>query len=229
MRTGCQRRLTGMDLQQLSAGIGADDPSVGLRAVGALRRLADQVEVAQVAAARRDGWSWEQIGDALGGLPTGGTQEARKVRKVRTMINRFSESARAAVSAAVDEAGRRGDPRVGTEHLLLGLLHDADSPATRSMGIDLRSARQALDSMDSDALAAVGLMSMRLSTPLPTRASRRPGPTAAARSRAQPVPHCGARWRRHRPATRGVWSRRTCCSPCWTAAHATRPPSCWAG
>jgi hypothetical protein len=55
-----------MDLQQLSAGIGADDPSVGLRAVGALRRLADQVEVAQVAAARRDGWSWEQIGDALG-------------------------------------------------------------------------------------------------------------------------------------------------------------------
>jgi ATP-dependent Clp protease ATP-binding subunit ClpA len=73
------------------------------------------------------------------------------------MINRFSASARAAVSAAVDEAGRRGDPRVGTEHLLLGLLHDTDSPATRSIGIDLRSARQALDSMDNDALAAVGV------------------------------------------------------------------------
>jgi hypothetical protein len=55
-----------MDLQQLSAGIGADDPAVGLRAVGALRRLADQVEATQVAVARRDGWSWEQIGDALG-------------------------------------------------------------------------------------------------------------------------------------------------------------------
>jgi hypothetical protein len=55
-----------MDLAQLSTGIGADDPSVGLRAVVALRRLADQVENTQVVAARRDGWSWEQIGDALG-------------------------------------------------------------------------------------------------------------------------------------------------------------------
>jgi hypothetical protein len=55
-----------MDLAQLSSGIGADDPSVGLRAVVALRRLADQVETTQVAAARRGGWSWEQIGDALG-------------------------------------------------------------------------------------------------------------------------------------------------------------------
>ena len=54
-----------MDLAQLSTGIGADDPAVGLRAVVALRRLADQVEATQVAAAR-DGWSWEQIGDALG-------------------------------------------------------------------------------------------------------------------------------------------------------------------
>ena len=55
-----------MDLTQLSSGIAADDPAVGLRAVVALRRLADQVEIAQVAAARREGWSWEQIGDALG-------------------------------------------------------------------------------------------------------------------------------------------------------------------
>jgi hypothetical protein len=55
-----------MDLARLSRGIGADDPSVGLRAVVALRRLADQVENSQVAAARRDGLSWEQIGDALG-------------------------------------------------------------------------------------------------------------------------------------------------------------------
>lgn len=42
------------------------DPAVGLRAVGALHRLAEQVEAAQVRAARERGWSWEQIGDALG-------------------------------------------------------------------------------------------------------------------------------------------------------------------
>ena len=55
-----------MDVQQLSTGIGSEDPAVGLRAVVALRRLADQVESAQVSSARRHGWSWEQIGDALG-------------------------------------------------------------------------------------------------------------------------------------------------------------------
>ncbi|MEV8252920.1 helix-turn-helix domain-containing protein [Rhodoglobus sp. NPDC076762] len=41
-------------------------PATGLRAVGALHRLAEHVEATHVAQARRDGWSWEQIGDALG-------------------------------------------------------------------------------------------------------------------------------------------------------------------
>ena len=44
----------------------SSDPAVGLRAVGALRRLAEQVEAVHVAAAREQGWAWEQIGDALG-------------------------------------------------------------------------------------------------------------------------------------------------------------------
>ena len=42
------------------------DPATGLRAVGALHRLAERVEALHVAEARRSGWSWEQIGDALG-------------------------------------------------------------------------------------------------------------------------------------------------------------------
>lgn len=42
------------------------DPGVGLRAVVALRRFAEQVEEAAVHGARQKGWSWEQIGDALG-------------------------------------------------------------------------------------------------------------------------------------------------------------------
>lgn len=37
------------------------------------------------------------------------------------MFERFSEGVRGAVLAAAEDAsGRRGDPRVGTEHLLLG-------------------------------------------------------------------------------------------------------------
>ncbi|GGF39770.1 helix-turn-helix domain-containing protein [Subtercola lobariae] len=42
------------------------DPATGLRAVGALHRLAEQIEALYVDEARRAGWSWEQIGDALG-------------------------------------------------------------------------------------------------------------------------------------------------------------------
>jgi hypothetical protein len=42
------------------------DPATGLRAVGALHRLAERVEAMHVAEARRAGWSWEQIGEALG-------------------------------------------------------------------------------------------------------------------------------------------------------------------
>jgi hypothetical protein len=50
----------------LSAVLAAGDPAVGLRAVLALRRLAERVEAQQVALAREQGWSWQQIGDALG-------------------------------------------------------------------------------------------------------------------------------------------------------------------
>ena len=44
----------------------SEDPAAGLRAVGVLRRLAEQVEAFHVEVARKQGWSWEQIGDALG-------------------------------------------------------------------------------------------------------------------------------------------------------------------
>jgi hypothetical protein len=42
------------------------DPAVGLSAVAALRRLADQLEALQVRNAREHGWSWEAIGAVLG-------------------------------------------------------------------------------------------------------------------------------------------------------------------
>jgi hypothetical protein len=45
---------------------GAADPAVGLRAVLALRRLAERVEAEQVVLARDRGWSWQQIADVLG-------------------------------------------------------------------------------------------------------------------------------------------------------------------
>ncbi|PWU47750.1 hypothetical protein DLJ46_13710 [Micromonospora globispora] len=55
-----------MEEAELAARLRSQDPAVGLRAVGALHRVAEQVEAAAVARARQAGWSWEQIGDALG-------------------------------------------------------------------------------------------------------------------------------------------------------------------
>jgi hypothetical protein len=56
---------------------------------------------------------------------------------------------------AREEARRRGDRRVGTEHLVLGLLREPH--LGRALGVDLGAAREALDLMDRDALAAVGI------------------------------------------------------------------------
>ena len=55
-----------MDSDEAAAAVVETDPATGLRAVAALHRLAERVEATHVAAARRAGWSWEQIGEALG-------------------------------------------------------------------------------------------------------------------------------------------------------------------
>jgi hypothetical protein len=62
----CQSILTGVDIEELSESLSSDDPAIGLRASLALHRLAERVEANQVVAAREKGWSWQQIGDALG-------------------------------------------------------------------------------------------------------------------------------------------------------------------
>jgi ATP-dependent Clp protease ATP-binding subunit ClpA len=73
------------------------------------------------------------------------------------MFERFARTTRDAVSQAVEEAARRGDRRVGTEHLLLGLLHDPAGLAAAVLGTDLGSARRAVDALDRAALAAIGV------------------------------------------------------------------------
>jgi hypothetical protein len=55
-----------MEANEPIEGLESDDPGVGFRAVGALHRLAEQLEASSVKLARDRGWSWEQIGDALG-------------------------------------------------------------------------------------------------------------------------------------------------------------------
>jgi hypothetical protein len=55
-----------VDIEKLSMNLSSDDPEIGLRASLALHRLAERVEANHVTSAREKGWSWQQIGDALG-------------------------------------------------------------------------------------------------------------------------------------------------------------------
>ncbi len=52
-----------LDIAQSAA---STDPDVGLRAVAALRALAERLEILQVENARKLGWSWQDIAGRLG-------------------------------------------------------------------------------------------------------------------------------------------------------------------
>lgn len=50
---------------ELATAAGSPDPSVGLRAVAALRKLLERLEALQVRNARQMGWSWREIAEEL--------------------------------------------------------------------------------------------------------------------------------------------------------------------
>lgn len=54
------------DVRTLIGAATGDDPSAALRAVAALRRLTERLERDLVVRARVSGWSWREIGAALG-------------------------------------------------------------------------------------------------------------------------------------------------------------------
>ncbi|MEV4171746.1 Clp protease N-terminal domain-containing protein [Nonomuraea sp. NPDC049709] len=71
------------------------------------------------------------------------------------MFGRQKSPVTVIIKAAFEEARLRGDRRMGTEHLLLGLLHHEES--ARALGIDVATARAALDELDRAALRMLGL------------------------------------------------------------------------
>jgi ATP-dependent Clp protease ATP-binding subunit ClpA len=69
---------------------------------------------------------------------------------------------------ASEEARRRGDRRTGTDHLLLALFEDPSIETV--LGVNLQKARQAHESLDHEALGALGLRPGSDAPPLPMRA-----------------------------------------------------------
>jgi len=68
--------------------------------------------------------------------------------------------------AAREEARRRGDRKVGTEHLLLALLAEPDLAGI--LDVTIEDARAALDVLDLEAFAAIGLDARLDLPPLPS-------------------------------------------------------------
>ena len=74
---------------------------------------------------------------------------------------------------ASEEARRRGDRRTGTDHLLLALLEDPSVEA--GLGVSLQQAREALESLDREAMGVLGR------EPAPTLPHCRCGPCRRSR------------------------------------------------
>ncbi len=88
---------------------------------------------------------------------------------------------------ASEEARRRGDRRTGTDHLLLALLDDPSIEVV--LGVTLQQARKALESLDEEALGALGMGSGTDAPPLPMRAvPKKPTIWAVMRDRPRLTP-----------------------------------------
>ncbi|MGI5290337.1 Clp protease N-terminal domain-containing protein [Nonomuraea polychroma] len=80
------------------------------------------------------------------------------------------------------EALRRGDRKVSTEHVLLALLIDPDSSTAQALGVSLDAAREALEGLDQDALASMGVQATSAGPVLPGRERDRLPLTPAAKA-----------------------------------------------
>jgi Clp amino terminal domain, pathogenicity island component len=155
-------------LVEQMAGSGAGERLV---AVAALRRRLDALEADYVDAALRSGWSWSQIGAALGvsrqaahkkhsrrgagrePYEGAGREPYEGAGRAEVLV---SDEARRAVRIARLEARTLGEDTVGTEHLLLGLIRSDTGPAgrvLRGLGVSLSRARGAVEPGHEEATA----------------------------------------------------------------------------
>ncbi|MGA8371042.1 MAG: Clp protease N-terminal domain-containing protein [Acidimicrobiales bacterium] len=88
---------------------------------------------------------------------------------------------------AREEARRLGDRRVGTDHLVLGLLEEPSIEAV--LGVSLQDARDALEALDREALGTLGMVPGIDASPLPMHAvPKRPTVRAVIKDRLRMTP-----------------------------------------
>ena len=161
---GCPRPTGGIQLpvpatpatiEQLARDIvRTPDPEPALRALSALRQELEQTEPELVVRALQTGTSWAQIARALG---VSKQAAHRKHRHLADEVHLDSPSggprilvtseARRTIQLAREEAKQLGQPALGTEHILLGILrcqHSHAVKALNALGVTHEAARACL-------------------------------------------------------------------------------------
>ena len=141
-------------VELLEHAIRASEPEVALHALSALRRELDAFERVQAWRALDAGSSYGSVARALG---ISRQAAHRRYRELAAATEpppgapepgrlRVAPDARAAVQLASEEAAALGATRMGSEHLVLGILRAGDpiaAGALRAAGITLENARMA--------------------------------------------------------------------------------------
>ncbi len=104
------------------------------------------------------------------------------------MFEQFAHDTRRIVGYAMEEARSRGDKRMGTEHLLLGALHEPGPAAV--LGVTLEDAQTAASRLDATALKAIGLETKDLKrATMPTKGRKPPFSSGAKEAMASMLKH----------------------------------------
>jgi hypothetical protein len=135
----------------LQHAIEAGDAETSLHALAALRRELDAFERVQAWRALDAGSSYGAVARALGISRQAAHRRYRELADASEPPTgaprlRVTPEARAAVQLAGEEAKALGAPRIGSEHLLLGILRAGDpraAGALRHHGVNLQAARLA--------------------------------------------------------------------------------------
>jgi ATP-dependent Clp protease ATP-binding subunit ClpA len=116
------------------------DPEMALRALTALRQELESVEPALVQRALHAGASWSHIARTLGVSKQAAHRKYRHLAE-RTLDEADGDAkvlvapeAKLSIQFAREEAKRLGQPAIGTEHILLGILRCEESHAVRALG-----------------------------------------------------------------------------------------------
>jgi ATP-dependent Clp protease ATP-binding subunit ClpA len=128
------------------------DAETALRALSALRQELNQIEPELVARALQAGATWSDIARALGVTKQAAHRKHRELARTlqlslpgggpRILV---TSEARRSIQLAREEARQLGQPAVGTEHILLGILRCRGSHAVQALdalGVTHEAARR---------------------------------------------------------------------------------------